>query len=151
MRMLMNVKIPHQPFNAAVKDGTIGAKLNRILEAVKPEAVYFKEREIWWAHLGANIGFEQDGRHEGFERQVLSVKKLYGGTLLWALTLTTSEKKGDYHAKLEFEENGKTRLQWVILAQMRTISSKRLIRKVRTVSHEDFDRVMGGLKALLDK
>ena len=44
MRMLMNIKLPHQPFNAAVKDGTVGAKLGRILEAVKPEAVYFTEQ-----------------------------------------------------------------------------------------------------------
>ena len=44
MRMLMNVKIPHQAFNAAVQDGTAGAKLNRILEAIKPEAVYFTEQ-----------------------------------------------------------------------------------------------------------
>lgn len=40
----MNVKLPHQPFNAAVKDGTAGAKLNRILEAIKPEAAYFTEQ-----------------------------------------------------------------------------------------------------------
>jgi hypothetical protein len=45
MRMLMNVKIPHQTFNAAVKDGTVGAKLNRILDAIKPEAVYFTEQD----------------------------------------------------------------------------------------------------------
>ena len=32
MKMLLNVKIPHQQFNAAVKDGTAGSKLNRILE-----------------------------------------------------------------------------------------------------------------------
>lgn len=44
MRILMNVKLPHQPFNAAVKDGTAGAKLNRILEAIKPEAAYFTEQ-----------------------------------------------------------------------------------------------------------
>jgi len=43
MRMLMNVKIPHQPFNTAVKDGSAGAKLNRILDAIKPESVYFTE------------------------------------------------------------------------------------------------------------
>jgi hypothetical protein len=42
--MLMNVRIPHQTFNAAVKDGTVGAKLNRILEAIKPETVYFTEQ-----------------------------------------------------------------------------------------------------------
>jgi hypothetical protein len=39
----MNVRIPHQQFNAAVKDGTVGSKLNRILEALKPEAAYFTE------------------------------------------------------------------------------------------------------------
>lgn len=44
MRILMNVKIPHQQFNAAVRDGTAGSKLNRILEATKPEAVYFTEQ-----------------------------------------------------------------------------------------------------------
>src|SRR5262245_14124555 len=44
MKMLLNVRLPHQPFNAAVKDGTAGSKLNRILEATKPEAVYFTEQ-----------------------------------------------------------------------------------------------------------
>jgi len=44
MRILMNVKLPHGPFNAAVRDGTVGAKLNRILEATKPEAVFFTEQ-----------------------------------------------------------------------------------------------------------
>lgn len=39
----MNVRVPHQQFNAAVKDGTVGQKLNRILEAIKPEAIYFTE------------------------------------------------------------------------------------------------------------
>ncbi len=40
----MNVTLPHEPFNAYVKDGTVGAKLNKILEAIKPEAVYFTEQ-----------------------------------------------------------------------------------------------------------
>ena len=43
MRVLMNVKLPHQPFNAAVRDGTAGQKMERILEAMKPEGVYFTE------------------------------------------------------------------------------------------------------------
>jgi hypothetical protein len=43
MRLLMNVTLPTQTFNAAVKDGTVGAKLNKILAAIKPEAVYFTE------------------------------------------------------------------------------------------------------------
>ena len=44
MKMLLDITLPHQPFNAAVKDGSVGAKLNRILEATKPEAVYFTEQ-----------------------------------------------------------------------------------------------------------
>jgi hypothetical protein len=43
MRVLLNVTFPHQPFNAAVKDGTAGTKLMRILESIKPEAVYFTD------------------------------------------------------------------------------------------------------------
>ena len=43
MRMLLQVKLPHGEFNAAVREGTAGKKLNRILEEAKPEAVYFTE------------------------------------------------------------------------------------------------------------
>jgi len=43
MRMLMQVKIPHREFNDAVRDGTAGQKLSRILEETRPEAVYFTE------------------------------------------------------------------------------------------------------------
>jgi hypothetical protein len=43
MRMLMHAKFPHATFNAAVKDGTVDAKIQRILEDSKPEAVYFTE------------------------------------------------------------------------------------------------------------
>ena len=45
MRMLMDVRFPHEKFNAAVKDGTAGAKIGRILEAIKPEAAYFTEQD----------------------------------------------------------------------------------------------------------
>lgn len=45
MKVLLKVKIPHKTFNAAVKDGSAAPKLNRILEAIKPEAVYFTEHE----------------------------------------------------------------------------------------------------------
>ena len=43
MKMLLNVRIPHKEFNAALRDGTAGSKLNRILEETRPEAVYFTE------------------------------------------------------------------------------------------------------------
>jgi hypothetical protein len=45
MRMLMKVSLPVEPFNTAVRDGSAGAKIGRILEEIKPEAVYFTEQE----------------------------------------------------------------------------------------------------------
>jgi hypothetical protein len=44
MRMLLNVKIPHVEFNQAVRNGTVGQKVRRILADTKPEAVYFTEQ-----------------------------------------------------------------------------------------------------------
>ena len=43
MRALIHVKIPHEPFNTAVRKGTAGDTMRRILEGTKPEAVYFTE------------------------------------------------------------------------------------------------------------
>jgi hypothetical protein len=43
MRMLLKVKFPHEEFNNAVKDGSVGRKMRRILEETKPETVYFTE------------------------------------------------------------------------------------------------------------
>ncbi|HSB06897.1 MAG TPA: panthothenate synthetase [Thermodesulfobacteriota bacterium] len=43
MRMLLHVRIPHEEFNAAVRDGSAGSKMKQILEATKAEAVYFTE------------------------------------------------------------------------------------------------------------
>ena len=43
MRMIMQVRIPHEAFNAAIKDGSVEQKMARILEETKPEAVYFTE------------------------------------------------------------------------------------------------------------
>lgn len=43
MRMLVHVRLPHEPFNAAVRDGSVGKTIERILADTKPEAVYFTE------------------------------------------------------------------------------------------------------------
>ena len=45
MRMMMLVQFPIEPFNTLVKNGTGGAKMKQILEAIKPEHTWFSERE----------------------------------------------------------------------------------------------------------
>ena len=44
MRMIVNVDLPVEPFNTAVREGTVGQTIGKILEDTKPEAVYFTER-----------------------------------------------------------------------------------------------------------
>ena len=43
MRMLMHVHFPLEPFNTTVRDGSVGQKMKRILDAIQPEAAYFCE------------------------------------------------------------------------------------------------------------
>lgn len=43
MRMLLHVEFPLEPFNTMVRNGTAGSKIQKILEAIKPEAAYFSE------------------------------------------------------------------------------------------------------------
>jgi hypothetical protein len=41
MRVMMIASLPVEPFNAAVKDGSTGAKMKKIMDQLKPEAAYF--------------------------------------------------------------------------------------------------------------
>jgi hypothetical protein len=41
MKMLLNVTMPHEPFNEMTRKGTIGKTLEQILGEIKPEAAYF--------------------------------------------------------------------------------------------------------------
>lgn len=105
---------------------------------------YFHEREIWWASLGANIGFEQDGKHENFERPVLVLKK-FNRFVLWIVPLTSTVKDDRHYFTIEYEGKQYS----VILSQLRLISSKRLLRKVRMVSEEEFTDIKERIKGFL--
>lgn len=41
MRFVLQVSLPVDKFNQAVRDGSAGDKMRRILEEIKPEAAYF--------------------------------------------------------------------------------------------------------------
>src|SRR5579863_9837041 len=60
--------------------------------------VFFHPRELWFAHLGVNVGFEQDGRGNEFLRPILIVRK-FNNEVLWSLPLTRASKpKNPYYA-----------------------------------------------------
>lgn|SRR3989344_6932188 len=83
----------------------------------------FREREIWWCSLGMNVGFEQDGKNERFERPVLVFRKFNKG-MFWGIPITSKYKEGKFY----FSFNIKNEIMVAILSQMRVLSSKRLIR-----------------------
>ena len=45
MRVLIDFNFPLEPFNTMVKKGTVGPAIEKVLGDIKPEAVYFSERD----------------------------------------------------------------------------------------------------------
>jgi hypothetical protein len=45
MRILVDFRFPLEPFNSMVKNGTAGQRIEQVMGDIKPEAVYFTERD----------------------------------------------------------------------------------------------------------
>ncbi len=101
---------------------------------------YFHEREVWWSTLGLNIGVESDGKGSDFERPILIIKK-FNAHMLWMVSLTGKSYDDLYHVKI----NHGSGVSWACLTQFRTISTKRLLRKVWRISKEEMDQVIDGV------
>lgn len=106
---------------------------------------YPRERQIWWASLGQNVGVEVNGKNEKFERPVLVLKRFNDDSLL-ILPISSKIKIGNYYFRF-INHSG---IENVInFAQTRTISVKRFIRQVGIMSDENFERVTSNFKALI--
>lgn len=105
---------------------------------------YFHERELWWASVGANVGSEQDGKNSNFERPVLIVKK-FNKYMFWGIPQSSKIKQNQFYHQTTYD--GKT--YSLILSQMRVFSSKRLIRKVRTIPRTEFKEIRNKVKGFL--
>ena len=103
--------------------------------------LFFYTREIWWCSVGLNVGVESDGKHENFERPMLIIKK-FNSDMVWALPLTTKEKQSRFYYKLA----GDIINSQVILSQIKTLSTKRLLRKMGTVSETEFKEIISILR-----
>ncbi len=109
----------------------------------RPE-FYFHEREIWWASFGENVGSETNGKNFYFERPVVIVKK-FSKDMLFAIPTTTKAKIGTWYQPIKY---GTTKTQG-ILAQARTISAKRLIRRIGNLSPEQFHSLVESFVTLI--
>ena len=105
--------------------------------------LYFHEREIWFCSLGANIGFEQDGKNQNFERPILIFKK-FNNKIFWGIPLSSQIKQGKYYFKFNFKNKDSV----AILSQLKLIDGKRLVRKFSTINKDDFFNLTSVLKNL---
>lgn len=107
---------------------------------------FFHVREIWFASVGLNIGFEQDGAPDSFLRPVLVLRK-FNNDIFWAVPLTKPKvvkKDSPYYYYFSFEDGVESA---AILSQIRLVDAKRLARHVGTMSAMQFSE----LKEKFDK
>lgn len=108
---------------------------------------FYHEREIWWCALGINIGTEQDGTGENFDRPVLVIRG-FNRDQFFGASLTGSRKENSkwhvYIGQIGDEGEGS-----VILSQVRTIDARRLVKKMSTLDEKIFNNVVERLKGTL--
>ena len=121
-------------------------KEKKNLENVGHDTLAFHEREIWWCSIGFNLGDEQDGKNELFERPILVLKK-FNNKIAWVLPMSAKPKDGIHYHSLEHEGKKFT----VILSQLRLISVKRFRRFVRKISPHQFSLIQDKLINFIKK
>ena len=112
---------------------------------IKNNEIYFREGDIWWSRLGANIGFEQDGKGESFSRPILILKK-FNPFIFWAIPLSTKFKNNPYYVGC-VSQKGEKRM--AIISQIRLMSVKRLTDKIGVVKEVSFKTIRKAVKDLL--
>ena len=96
----------------------------------------FKEREVWFAAIGINVGHEQDGKNGFFERPVLVLKR-FNKDMLMAIPLSTKIKDDPNYIPFIF--GGKMRS--AVISQARLIDARRLLRKIFTLPQDSFEQI----------
>ncbi len=104
------------------------------LDLSEKYAQSFKEGDVWWASIGMNIGHEEDGKHQKFERPILILKKFNQHLLLIVPLSSKLKENNKYYHKIMVS----SKFSSVMMFQVRTVSSKRLIRKMGRINTGDF-------------
>lgn len=103
----------------------------------------FSERDIWWCSLGLNLGFEEDGKNDDFERPVCVLRK-FNKNVFIGLPLTSTEKDSPYYFPHTLHKTEGS----IILSQSRLLSAKRLQRKLGHISRGKFKELRSKYKEL---
>jgi len=105
--------------------------------ASQAESPFCNQREIWWCSVGMNVGTELYGKNELFERPII-ILKVYNIDTVLTLPITSSRKDGRYYYKIKFNLMNSS----VVLSQPRTLSTKRLTRRISRLPESEFTTLL---------
>ena len=113
------------------------------MDNLNHKAPFVSEGQIFWCHLGENIGTEISGKSDRYTRPVIIAKKLSHSTFL-VIPTSTKIKTGSWF--VFFTHQNKERV--ACLHQIRVIDYKRLQTLIGKIDSEDFEKIKFGLKGL---
>lgn len=114
---------------------------------IKTNNVYFKEREIFWLRLGQNIGNEEYGKGNEFQRPVLIVRRLTS-TIFIGVPLTSTLKDNDYFHRFEYNTKKEKVENSAMILQLRTFDKNRLMTKMGMLNKDDFEKIKNKIARL---
>ncbi len=105
--------------------------------------------DILWADLNPTIGYEQAGlrpvlvlSHEIFNSK--------SGTVI-AVAITSQPQRAGFPLTLELESTELPKKSWAKISQIRTLSVKRLRKKITTAQEKELELIINGLQEIIGK
>jgi mRNA interferase MazF len=103
--------------------------------------------DIYWANLNPTIGHEQEGL-----RPVLILSRevfnKHSGTVI-AVAITSQPQKAGFPLTLELDSTKFPKKSWAKISQVRTLSNKRLGKKIGKATSNELDMVIEGLNEII--
>ncbi len=120
---------------------------NRVKKKIdsKEELITYKERDIFWANIGENIGFEQNGKGSDFMRPILVFRK-FTNKMFLGIPLSTQSKDGSFFFQFKFLED---KISTALLVQAKMFDVKRLDRRIGMIGKDDFKAMEIKMKKLM--
>ncbi len=107
--------------------------------------IKFQQRHIIFLKMGANVGYEQDGKGKEFLRPVLVYRK-FNNRVFYGIPLTSKEKYDKFHFQFEYKKGKKS---FAILSQLRLFDIKRAKYYDGKISRDQFEALQEKLLSLI--
>lgn len=99
--------------------------------------------DIWWTHIGHNIGYEINGKGKRFVRPVIVLHKLNAYIFL-CVPLTSANKSGSWYVSFSFQD----KISVACLHQIRVIDYRRFADKFGEADEQDLKKTQKGFYSL---